>query len=288
MGRVRKAVFAIDIASFVACCALLLLLNWSALGFKTLSIPTGSMRPAIPPGSLVLVHKVPLSSLKVGDVITHINPADMGMTLTHRIVKISKIDGKVPVFTTKGDANAVADIPTVGGLVQGEVVWHIPYLGRLMLWAKSWTGIGVLVYLPALLLMAEEVRRLADYLRSLQPYYLYGRFKTTPKRGGQTAATAAAVLAVIVGAALLSQPVLALIRSNTVKLTDNTISVAATGQCGGSSSNDNNVTVGNKSRQKAKSGSASSSGNTDGGSANSGDVSNSGSSSTTVTITNGC
>src|SRR5665213_74097 len=122
----KRLSISLTIAFFAVCCGAVLLFNWGSLGWKALSVPTGSMRPTIPPGSLVLMHSVPLSTLKVGDVITYTNPINMRSTITHRIVKTYKIDGKIPAFVTKGDANHISDRPIVGGMVQGKAIWHVP------------------------------------------------------------------------------------------------------------------------------------------------------------------
>lgn len=173
MKLLRHIVIGLGVAGFTLAALTVLLFNRSALGWQALSVPTGSMRPTMSPGSLVLVHRVPLSSLKVGDVITHTNPLTMRTTLTHRIVKAYKVKG-IPAFITKGDANPGADPPVVGGLVKGRMVGHVPYAGALLMWAKTWTGITVLVYLPALLVMIYETRLLAAYLRQMKPYRLEG------------------------------------------------------------------------------------------------------------------
>src|SRR5665213_2389095 len=156
MKLIRRIAISLTVLFFAVCCGAVLLFNWNALGFKALSVPTGSMRPNINPGSMVLMHRVPLSSLKVGDVITYTNPQTMKSTVTHRIIKTYKINGKVPAFVTKGDANKSADPwRVVGGLVQGKAIWHVPFLGKVMMWSKTWTGIAILIYAPALLLIIE-------------------------------------------------------------------------------------------------------------------------------------
>src|ERR1700733_6907932 len=123
MKWLKRLGISLTIAFFAVCCGAVLLFNWGSMGWKALSVPTGSMRPHIPPGSLVLTHNVPLSSIKVGDVITYINPENMKSTVTHRVIKEYKLDGKVPAFITKGDANPSRDPWTVvGGLVQGKAI----------------------------------------------------------------------------------------------------------------------------------------------------------------------
>ena len=174
MKWLRYIVIGLGVVGLILATLAVLLFNRPKLGWQALSVPTGSMRPTMQPGSLVLTHRVPISSLKVGDVITHTNPLATRTTLTHRIVQVYKIDGRIPVFVTKGDANPSPDPPVVGGLVQGRMAWHVPYAGELLMWAKTWTGIAVLIYLPALLIMIRETRLLAAHLRKMKPYRLEG------------------------------------------------------------------------------------------------------------------
>src|SRR6185312_1351388 len=83
----KRLGISLTIAFFTVCCGAVLLFNWGALGWKALSVPTGSMRPHIPPGSLVLMHRVPVASINVGDVITYTNPLHPNSTITHRVIK---------------------------------------------------------------------------------------------------------------------------------------------------------------------------------------------------------
>lgn len=93
-------------------------------------IMTGSMRPHMPPGTVVLAE--PQARYQPGDVITFTNP--YGHTVTHRIVGLSP-NGR---FITKGDANDAADGWRIAPkAVQGEVVGTIPYVGKVRLWADD-------------------------------------------------------------------------------------------------------------------------------------------------------
>ena len=74
-------------------------------GLSTFVVTGGSMEPSIHKGSLVLVQPVSPSVVKVGDVITFQQYEQM---TTHRVTRIS--DTTVGLgFTTKGDANVIAD-----------------------------------------------------------------------------------------------------------------------------------------------------------------------------------
>lgn len=280
---------AIVLAAF--CGAAVLLMGRPSFGWQALSVPTASMQPNISQGSMVLVHRVPDSTLKVGDVITHTNPLEPRTTLTHRIVKTYTISkSNVPVYITKGDANPSDDIPIAGGDVQGKVVGHVPMLGGWMMWAKTWVGIAVLVYLPAAIVMAEEVRKLSAYYKLSMPYRLYPlrRQRAAHYKAKYTAAAMAGML--LVTGIVFDRPVLALISSNTVALTPNHITVVGKPKpptCSNSNTVDT-INVNNSSTQTATSGGAPNSGDTTGGTATSGGASNSNSTNVTVNISDGC
>lgn len=288
----KRVAAGISIALLTLVGSAMLLCSWSATGWKILAVPTASMHPAIPQNSLVLTHKVASSSLKVGDVITYVNPLDGRQTISHRIIKKYVIAGKVPAFVTEGDANKVADVPITEGSVVGKVVWHVPHIGSWLLWAKKPIALLPLIYLPALLLMAEEVKRLSDYYKQAVPYRLYriAEPKSMPLKS-RLAVVAGGVIVLV--SALLWQPALALLRSNPVALANNQLSIAAGSSGGGSGSceviNNTNVTVTNSSSQTASSGTATTKNTTNGGSATSGNVSNNTSSTTNISISNnGC
>jgi signal peptidase I len=266
----RRIGIVLGVTGFVLCAGAVLLFNRPKLGWQLLSVPTGSMRPGMPPGSLVLTHRVPLSSLKVGDVITYTNPLTMHTTLTHRIIKEYKLDGKVPSFITKGDANPSPDPPVIGGLVQGIRAAHVPYAGYLFMWAKTWVGIAVLIYLPALLIMFEETRRLADALRRLKPYKLerFAFAHNIPlyrQKPVLAASMFAATLSVLVFSPVAGWT-LADLTSNTVALTPNVLKIMVPVKpppaCGGNNWTSSNVSVNNSTNQNASGGNASNSNNT--------------------------
>jgi signal peptidase I len=296
MHLLNRITTGISIAVFVACCAAFVLFGMASTGWEALTIPTGSMRPGMPPGSLALMHRAPDASLKVGDIITYANPRHPGTTVSHRIVKKYLVDGRVPGFVTKGDANQSADLPVVAGAIDGKIVWHVPYVGAWLLWAKSWTGLAVLVYAPALLIIIEEMLRLAAYYKSLEPYRLFGyRFvqRADPgKWAKKLTVGSGAAAAVIFAASILAPQAYAQLISRPVTLTHNVISAATvtpppgTHTCSGNTANNSTITVNNSSTQTATSGGVRISGNTTGGNATSGTAGNTNSTTVNITITN--
>jgi signal peptidase I len=125
---------------------------------------SGSMRPGIHEGDVVLTHKVPVTSLHKGDIIVF-HPPTQGGTLTkvHRIDFIKQLgNGKIE-FRTKGDANNAADpwgtITTSGTAYR--VIAVIPKVGWLINGGLHWIVIGLLLGLAAII-----ARMSIKYLRS--------------------------------------------------------------------------------------------------------------------------
>jgi signal peptidase I len=286
MNLIRRISLSLVVALAVMFGGAIVLFNWSVTGWKALAVPTGSMRPTINPGSLVLVHSAPDSSLRVGDVITYANPTRLTSTITHRIIHI----GIAESFTTQGDANPTADRPIVAGLVQGKEVWHVPYLGAWLSWTHTPIGVSFLVYLPALLIMIEEMRLLIAYYKKTAPYKAalirareraLAKEKSHPKVASATALSLMLFLVSI----LFALPAHALLGSNVVRLSPNRITTApkvippppvcpvsgnsTTITITGSGSG--NINVGNSNNQNAHTGNATS---TNGGNATSGNATN--------------
>lgn len=99
-------------------------------GSTPYTVLTGSMEPAYPPGTLVVVRPVDPRGISVGDVVTIQLESGKESFVTHRIAAIQhRADGDVQ-FVTKGDANDVVDADVrLPVQVRGKVWYHVPYLG---------------------------------------------------------------------------------------------------------------------------------------------------------------
>jgi len=87
-------------------------------------VKSGSMEPAIPVGSIILVNAVSAGSISEGDIIVFFS-TNRQETVTHRVVEISDRGGEL-VFTTRGDANNVNDSPLTYRRIIGRVFFTIP------------------------------------------------------------------------------------------------------------------------------------------------------------------
>ncbi len=149
---------------YAGCAVLIVMFLTPIGGWKALNVLTGSMRPIIQPGALVLIHRVPLSSLKPGDIITYQNPRNFTETITHRVLSVTKVKG-IRMVTTKGDANPAADPAFPGGFVVGREALIVPAAGKYINYLHNPFGLAALVVIPGLLVIWAEVRRLRRALR---------------------------------------------------------------------------------------------------------------------------
>jgi len=125
-------------------------------GGTALTILTGSMRPGMPPGTLVVIRPVAPHDLRIGDVITYQIESGKPAVVTHRIVGVS-FDGRGHrLFTTRGDANGSDDPRPVRTVqIKGEKWYSIPYLGWVnALLSPQERGIGRLAIAGALFVYA--------------------------------------------------------------------------------------------------------------------------------------
>lgn len=125
--------------------------------FRYLVVETGSMEPALPTGSLIVVERVAASELRVGDVITVVR--DDGARVTHRIVDTAETDDGRPAFRTKGDANPATDSWVVPAEGRGYV--HVATVGDVRFLQHRFQGRlwrTLLISVPAVLLGALFLR----------------------------------------------------------------------------------------------------------------------------------
>jgi signal peptidase len=127
-------------------------------GYRLFVVQSPSMEPTIKTKSLVIVQ--PQIEYQTTDIITFLSPNQNGgkyLTTTHRLQMIINQNGKI-LYMTKGDANKLSDEEFVQQeKVVGKVVKIIPFLGWLFNIIKSPMGIFLFVFLPAALIIRNEI-----------------------------------------------------------------------------------------------------------------------------------
>jgi len=147
---------------------LLLVVAFCALAFAALQVRSGdwhatpvlsgSMRPGLQPGDVVVTQRVPITDLQVRDVVVFYPPNETTRQTVHRIVRLT-VKGGTTSITTWGDANLVRDpmVSSLKGTTAYRMVRVVPLAGYPAIWLQN-AGRGILaIALGAILLVAALV-----------------------------------------------------------------------------------------------------------------------------------
>ncbi len=130
--------------------------------FEVKIVKSGSMEPTIHTGSIVVIQGK--GAYAQNDVITFTS-AGADIPTTHRIIGTEVVRGETR-FITKGDANEERDAElVVPNVVIGKVILTLPYLGYLLDFARQPIGFGLLVGIPAFLIIFDEVEKIWREIR---------------------------------------------------------------------------------------------------------------------------
>jgi signal peptidase I len=115
-------------------------------------VDSGSMRPTLNPGDVVLLRSERPSALADGQIVAFHPPGESHVTVVHRVASVERAPSGI-VMRTKGDANNASD--TWRARVAGDTVWRasltIPWAGYLVVWSKQPAiRLGVLVLMLTL------------------------------------------------------------------------------------------------------------------------------------------
>jgi signal peptidase I len=124
------------------------------LGYRTMTMLTGSMAPEINPGDVTVVTPLAVSDVTERMVITYHMPVGDHSLVTHRVISVEEGPGGTVNVQTKGDANDAADPWTA--TLQGDTAYRVravvPELGHLIEALRTPVVAQVLLYgAPALL-----------------------------------------------------------------------------------------------------------------------------------------
>ncbi len=113
---------------------------WFAIGIfpiKPIGVASGSMKPVINVGDLVLIKKCNANSIEINDIIEYKRE---NYSVIHRV--IDKYDkGGEKFFITKGDNNDSSDgEPISEKNLKGKVIAKIPYIAYPTIWINALSG----------------------------------------------------------------------------------------------------------------------------------------------------
>jgi len=119
------------------------------LGARVMVVASGSMRPFLNLGDIVVLRGVDPDEVKVGDVIAfNVAPRfqrqyNYPPVVTHRVVEVIRV-GSDLYFQTKGDATEKDPFTVPASDVIGLYAWKIPYAGLPFAFLRTIYGMALL------------------------------------------------------------------------------------------------------------------------------------------------
>ena len=133
--------------------------NGSFFGYRIYTVASASMIPNYDVGDVLLVSKVKLKDIKIGDAVTYLGeaPSVKDRVITHRVEKIDiEKDGKY-YFHTKGIANNIEDPIVDGKQIIGKVTYKFFLLSFIGGITTNAYKIFFFVTVPIAILIAIEI-----------------------------------------------------------------------------------------------------------------------------------
>lgn len=123
--------------------------------YQVRPVLSGSMRPGLPVGGVVITRRVPLSRIEVRDVIVFTNPIDPSKLVVHRVISLTR-SGSTVTARTQGDANNTPDPWTLDlhGSSAYQAVYTLPLLGYPAVWLQNAGRRQILLIIAGVALVA--------------------------------------------------------------------------------------------------------------------------------------
>lgn len=138
-------------------------------GYSVFRVLSGSMEPAIRTDSLVVVQRTEAENIREGDVISFYSrdPSLEGFVNTHRVVGVENSNGEI-IFTTRGDANQIADrYPVTSEDLIGKVVFVSLFLGKFVRLLSNPLIFLPLIVIPLAVILLSNLIRTVKVTRKL-------------------------------------------------------------------------------------------------------------------------
>lgn len=159
-AAIRAADHATSVLCVVALALLAVLLTALVAGYRPLIDHSGSMRPAIEAGDVLITRSETAGSVRRGDIVAFLDPNLGGKLVTHRVVGVRDSAGLIN-FATRGDANPAPERWSAARDARlGVVVLRIPAIGEALAWTEAPWARTILLALVTLLLSTALLRRI--------------------------------------------------------------------------------------------------------------------------------
>ena len=127
----------------------------------------GRMEPMLHVGGVVVTEPVPMSTVRVGDVVVFHRPDQPHELMAHRIIALTP-GPTGPIVQTKGDADRIPGPWKVSlrGPTAFRAVFSVPLVGYVAVWAHSLTGRDTLILVGLLLIVGAAAGSVIHLRRS--------------------------------------------------------------------------------------------------------------------------
>jgi signal peptidase len=143
----------------------------AVLGMRSFTVLSGSMRPLLGVGDVVVEELVLPEQVRIGDIVTFSSPDAPGRLVTHRVRSVAIGDGTADV-RTRGDANAKGEAWSIRTDQRlGRVVRRVPAIGYVAVYSRRPIARILLLVVPALLLGGWALRAIwrTEHRRDAEP-----------------------------------------------------------------------------------------------------------------------
>ena len=155
----KRLILLLALGWLVSTTTLLVLGSWVGwLPWHLQTMVGQSMEPALPSRSLLVIGRT--NHLQAGDVVAYRLPGRQ--TGIARVVRVAN-QGGADEYSLQAD-QASASYTVMATAIVGQVLYHWSVAGPVYQFLRSWPGITLGVYLPAIGLAAYETNRLARRL----------------------------------------------------------------------------------------------------------------------------
>jgi len=125
----------------------------SFFGIKMYVIISGSMKPELQIGDVVIVKETEIADLQKGDIISFRKGQNV---VTHRITEVTTDENETK-FKTKGDNNNIEDIEIITKKnIEGKVISKISSIGNIVLVLKDKTVIIAIILFYYIFLLRDQ------------------------------------------------------------------------------------------------------------------------------------
>ena len=118
----------------------------SLFGYSLYRVSSGSMKPELEIGDVILVKSFDGRQAQENDIVTYVAESGemKGLLITHRVIKAPYQQGSEYYIVTKGDANDTADDPINVNQIEGKMLCKIGILKYLFACDNRTDTAGVL------------------------------------------------------------------------------------------------------------------------------------------------